>query len=67
MAKRAPKLSPAAKPVADMTADEAVAEHRRLAAEIAEHDRRYYQDDAPSISDADYDALLHAVPARDRG
>ena len=40
-----------------MTADEAVAEHQRLAAEIAEHDRRYYQDDAPSISDADYDAL----------
>ena len=30
---------------------------RRLAAEIAEHDRRYYQEDAPTISDAEYDAL----------
>ncbi len=29
----------------------------RLAAEIAAHDRRYYQDDAPSVSDAAYDAL----------
>jgi len=29
----------------------------RLAKEIAEHDTRYYQDDAPSIPDADYDAL----------
>ena len=32
-------------------------ELKRLAAEIAEHDRRYYQEDAPSISDAQYDAL----------
>jgi DNA ligase (NAD+) len=47
----------AAKPVAALTADEAVAEHRRLAAEIAEHDRLYYREDAPAISDAAYDAL----------
>ncbi len=33
------------------------AEHARLAAEIAEHDRRYHQDDAPAISDSAYDAL----------
>jgi DNA ligase (NAD+) len=47
----------AAKPAAALTADEAVAEHRRLAAEIAEHDRLYYREDAPAISDAAYDAL----------
>ncbi|MGD9544698.1 MAG: NAD-dependent DNA ligase LigA [Methylocystis sp.] len=36
---------------------EARAEHARLQEEIAAHDRRYYQDDAPTVSDADYDAL----------
>ena len=28
-----------------------------MAAEIAEHNRRYYQDDDPAVSDAEYDAL----------
>src|SRR5258707_2364785 len=37
--------------------DTARAEHARLGAEIAEHDRRYHGEDAPVISDADYDAL----------
>ena len=45
------------KPVEMLTDDEAAAELARLAKEIADHDRRYYQDDAPSITDADYDAL----------
>src|SRR5579864_7419931 len=44
-------------PVGDLTEKQAKAEHARLGGEIAEHDRRYYQDDAPSVSDAEYDAL----------
>ena len=34
--------------VDDLTEKQAKAEHARLEAEIAEHDRRYYQDDAPT-------------------
>ncbi|HXW40708.1 MAG TPA: NAD-dependent DNA ligase LigA, partial [Xanthobacteraceae bacterium] len=41
----------------ELTERQAKAEHARLQAEIAEHDRRYYQEDAPTISDAAYDAL----------
>jgi DNA ligase (NAD+) len=44
-------------PVEDLGAGEAAREHRRLGEEIAEHDRRYYRDDAPTITDAEYDAL----------
>jgi DNA ligase (NAD+) len=36
---------------------QATAEHKRLAAEIAHHDALYYQQDAPAVSDAEYDAL----------
>ena len=45
------------KPVADLTESEAADELSRLADELAAHDRRYFQDDAPTISDGDYDAL----------
>ena len=41
-----------------MEADEAAREMARLAAEIADHDRRYHGADEPTISDADYDALV---------
>ena len=50
-------------PVGDLPEKQAKAEHARLAAEIAEHDRRYYQDDAPTISDAEYDALRRRYDA----
>ena len=45
------------KAVDKLTASEAGKELDRLAAEIAEHDRHYHGEDAPVISDADYDAL----------
>ena len=44
-------------PVDQLTEAQAEAELKRLAKLIAEHDRRYYLKDAPTISDADYDAL----------
>src|SRR5580698_3873652 len=51
------KKSHSATPPEALTEAQAKAEHARLAAEIAGHDRRYYQDDAPSVSDAEYDTL----------
>ena len=45
------------KPVDSLSESEAASELKRLAAEIAEHDRRYHTEDAPTISDAEYDAL----------
>ncbi len=41
----------------NLTRTQARRELARLAAEIDAHDRRYYQEDAPTVSDADYDAL----------
>ncbi|MET0183023.1 MAG: NAD-dependent DNA ligase LigA [Caulobacterales bacterium] len=50
-----------------LTSAEAEAELQRLANEIAAHDVRYHQQDAPTISDAEYDALKRrndAIEAR---
>ncbi|MEO5375293.1 MAG: NAD-dependent DNA ligase LigA [Alphaproteobacteria bacterium] len=54
-------------PVQDLTRDQAAAELAELAGEIAAHDRAYYQEDAPAVSDAEYDALRQrnaAIEAR---
>ncbi|MFN7177443.1 MAG: NAD-dependent DNA ligase LigA, partial [Thermaurantiacus sp.] len=53
--------------VETLTFEQAAAELQRLASEIAFHDARYHGEDAPVISDADYDALRQrnaAIEAR---
>jgi DNA ligase (NAD+) len=49
------------KPVPALTSEQAIAEAQRLASEIRRHDALYYQQDAPEISDAEYDALRHRL------
>lgn len=64
---RKPAVKPAALAVEQLTRPQAKAELVRLALEIDAHDKRYYQDDAPTISDAAYDGLRRrsdAIEAR---
>ena len=61
MAKKAKTGGP--KPVEELSVKEAKAEHVRLELEIGSHDKRYYEHDAPVISDADYDALRRRYDA----
>jgi DNA ligase (NAD+) len=59
-----------AKPLTDiatLTKAQAKVEHKRLVLELESHDKAYYQDDAPKVSDAEYDALrqrFNAIEAR---
>src|SRR6202171_5592905 len=53
--------------VGDLTKAQAKVEHKRLGLELERHDKHYYQEDAPKVSDAEYDALrkrFNALEAR---
>jgi DNA ligase (NAD+) len=52
------------KPSLDIS--DARAEHARLGEEIARYDAAYYQEDAPLVSDAEYDALRRRYEALER-
>src|SRR3954447_4712660 len=55
--KRRPEQHNSKNTIEPPPAKQAKAEHARLHAALTEHDKRYYQNDAPTISDAEYDAL----------
>lgn len=52
--------------VAGLTKAQARTEWKRLALELEQHDRLYYQEDAPKLSDAEYDALRQRFNAIER-
>ncbi len=59
MAGKKKKGPDAETPIESLDANAARVELARLVAEIARHDALYYQQDAPEISDAEYDKLRH--------
>ena len=53
--------------IAKLSKAQAKVEHMRLSLELEAHNERYYQKDAPTVSDAAYDALrprLEAIEAK---
>src|ERR1700676_5439422 len=52
--------------VAKLTKAQAKVELKRLALELEGHDKRYYQDDAPVVTDAEYDTLRQRYNAIER-
>ena len=65
MASKAKTAVPASAAIAvpELTARQGKSEHARLSAAIAEHDARYHRDDAPVISDAEFDELRRRFDA----
>lgn len=63
MAKKSKTPAPNAGRVSSLSEETAEAEVARLSAEISHHDALYYRDDAPEISDAEYDALRRRLRA----
>src|SRR5258708_13227583 len=62
---KAKKIAPP--DVVTLTKAQAKVEHKPLALELESHDRAYYQEDAPKVSDAEYDPLrqrFNAIEAR---
>jgi DNA ligase (NAD+) len=49
-----------------LTREEAAREIAKISDEIRAHDKRYYQQDAPSISDAEYDTLRQRLEALEK-
>ncbi len=63
MAKASQSKSSGPKPVEELTKAAAKTELKKLAEAIRVADAAYYQDDAPSLSDAEYDALRQRLLA----
>jgi len=63
MAKKSKTPASNAGRVSSSSEETAEAEVARLSAEISHHDALYYRDDAPEISDAEYDALRRRLKA----